>query len=205
LLKSKGEAHLEGFWDLLGLFWTADQIVEWKQRLFPESHPENGIDSCYNLICLSPEVHRLWAKGLFALKPIKDAEKPNEITVQFFWLPTYKHQKHDRIDILTEPQSSRGLTGSPDSYIIYNQGHRVYKRVESGQSFKIVTENPDTHPLPDYEILNMQWCLQRLVSMSGAAGWYELDFSWNNDTISKWVSDTMISDASIRSENLICV
>ena len=219
LLKSKDNIHLEGFWDLLGLFWTADQLVEWKRRIFPENIPEKDIGCCRNLICLSPEVHRLWKKGLFALKPIKDDSKPNEITVEFFWLPKSKHKKHDRVDILTEPQSSRGLTGSANAYILYDQGGEVYKKVESGQSFKIVTENPDTHPLPDYEILNMQWHLQRLVSMSGAVDWCESDFSdsaspllnyndtiWNHDTISEWLSDTMTSGAEDQSGNiLICV
>ena len=60
----------------------------------------------------------------------------------------------------------------------------------------------DTHPLPDFEILEMQWALQRLVSMSGAAGWVDLedrdsDSTLNGDeclfdrqTVSKWVADT---------------
>ncbi|KAN0080938.1 hypothetical protein V8E54_004142 [Elaphomyces granulatus] len=113
-LKSKDDIHLEGFWDMLALFWTPEQLVEWKRRIFPENIPEKDIDSCHNLICLSPEVHRLWTKGLFALKP-----------------------------------SSRGLTDSANAYIIYGQGGEVYKKVESGQSFRIVTENPETHPLPD--------------------------------------------------------
>lgn len=82
---------------------------------------------------------------------------------------------------------------------------RDTKRVASGQSFRIVTEHPDTNPLPDYKILEMQWHLQKLVSMNGAVGWSEeLDFSdsgsglfddtdviWNNDSISKWASDML--------------
>jgi hypothetical protein len=197
---------------MLALFWTPEQLVEWKQRIFPENIPEKDIDGCHNLICLSPDVHRLWTKGLFALKPVK-GENPNEITIQFFWLPTSKHKRHDRIDILTEPQSSRGLADSANAYILYGQGG---KKVESGQSFRIVTENPETHPLPDYEILNMQWHLQRLVSMSGAADWYQTDFSssaspllnynatmWSQDKISEWVSDMMASGSE--HPGLICV
>jgi hypothetical protein len=90
-LKSKDDIHLEGFWDMLALFWTPEQLVEWKRRIFPENIPEKDIDSCHNLICLSPEVHRLWTKGLFALKPVK-GENSNEITIQFFWLPTSKQE-----------------------------------------------------------------------------------------------------------------
>jgi hypothetical protein len=32
LLKSKGNIHREGFWDLLRLFWTAYQLVEWSGK-----------------------------------------------------------------------------------------------------------------------------------------------------------------------------
>jgi hypothetical protein len=133
------------------------------------------------------------------------------MTVQFFWLPKYQHQKDDRIDILTPPESSKGLTGTADTYVICDLGGENYKKIESGQSFRIVTENPQTHPLPDYNILDMQWHLQKLVSMSGAAGWCELDSSdsdsalyngndtiWNNDSILKWMSE-------VTSGSLICV
>jgi len=33
----------------------------------------------------------------------------------------------------------------------------------------ITTENPDTNPLPSFELLQMQWILHRLVAISGAA------------------------------------
>jgi hypothetical protein len=67
---------------------------------------------------------------------------------------------------------------------------------------QIKSDNIDTHPLPDFEVLEMQWVLQRLVSMSGAAGWVDLEDRdsdsiltgdeclFDRQTVSKWVADT---------------
>ena len=63
------EERLKGFWNLLSLFWREG----------------NGrsprADTCCNLIHLNHEVHRLWIKDLFAFKPIKSFEDPNELMI----------------------------------------------------------------------------------------------------------------------------
>jgi hypothetical protein len=40
----------------------------------------------------------------------------------------------------------------------------------------MTTDNPETKPLPDPGLLEMQWHLQRILAMSGAARWREEDF-----------------------------
>jgi hypothetical protein len=189
------EQRLEGFWKLLSLFWPRDKINSWKAKVFSG---EEGPDTCRNMICLEPTAHRLWTKGLFAFKPVKTSDDPSVLSLLFVWQPKYDHRKDDHIDIMDKPKSCKGLTGSSDWWLYLGSS----KRVETGDIFQIRSDNIDTHPLPDFEILEMQWALQRLVSMSGAAGWVDLedrdsDSTLNGDeclfdrqTISKWVTDT---------------
>jgi hypothetical protein len=47
--------------------------------------------------------------------------------------------------------------------------------IKSGDTFALRTVNPITHPLPSFELLEMQWHLNRIVSMSGAADIYDDD------------------------------
>jgi len=54
--------------------------------------------------------------------------------------------------------------------------------IRSGETFTFTTKDPEKLPLPSLELLKMQWVLQRLVGMSGAAGWPNLD-SFDDDTI----------------------
>ena len=51
------------------------------------------------------------------------------------------------------------------------------REIESGEIFELTTNNPETHPLPSWELLEMQWFLQRVVAMSGAAGWPQFERS----------------------------
>jgi len=44
--------------------------------------------------------------------------------------------------------------------------------------FLFKTDNPETQPLPNFELLDMQWVLTRLTAMSGAA---ELDDGYGGD------------------------
>ena len=54
--------------------------------------------------------------------------------------------------------------------------------IRSGETFTFTTKDPKNLPLPSVELLEMQWVLQRLVGMSGAAGWPNLDDD-DDDTV----------------------
>jgi hypothetical protein len=55
------------------------------------------------------------------------------------------------------------------------ENDRSISRIRSGETFTFTTKDPKNLPLPSLELLEMQWVLQRLVGMSGAAGWPSLD------------------------------
>jgi hypothetical protein len=125
----------------------------------------------------------MWNRGLFALKPLELSRDRKKLTVQFFWQVPGNYEMGSRIDLLTEPTSSKGLD------IIAN-GHWLNRlendgstpRIRSGETFTFTTNDPQNLPLPSLELLEMQWFLQRLVGMCGAAGWPSLDDD-DDDTV----------------------
>ena len=171
--RSKISKMIPEFWQSLHLFWDKDRIKKWKETIFPDSqNPHTGVDRCFNLISLSSGAHDIWTKGLFALKPLKLSSDRKELTVQFFWQVPSNYDIESRIDLLTEPTSSEGLEIVANGYWltrVEDDGSSHF--ICSGELFTLTTKDPENLPLPSMELLEMQWILQRLVGMSGAAGW----------------------------------
>jgi hypothetical protein len=93
------------------------------------------------------------------------------LTVQFFWQVPGNYEEESQIDLL------------PNGCIltrIDDNGSRSF--IQSGETFTFTTKDPKNLPLPSLELLEMQWALQRLVGICGAAGWPGLD-SIDDDTI----------------------
>jgi hypothetical protein len=159
------------FWDLLGVFWNEDRVAKWRNKIFPNpNHP--GVEACFNLISLSAEARWHWNIGCFALKPLEISDDKKKLTVQFFWQPQYSHGSKDPVDLLKEPLSSRDLGFTEKKGIecfLSRQDDRSLRRIESGDIYTITTDDPAKRPLPSWELLEMQWVLQRLTAMSGGA------------------------------------
>lgn len=43
--------------------------------------------------------------------------------------------------------------------------------ISSGDVFQITTHNPKIHPLPSFEILQLQWLMHRVRALAAAAGY----------------------------------
>ena len=164
------------FWKLLYLFWNEDQVNEWRRKIFPNpENPNTAVDEPFNLICLAPDAHDMWNDGEFALKPLELSSDNTELTVQFFWQVRNMYDADSRIDLLTEPASSKGLNEG--------DGRRLFDYDDNGNSFRTslliqdhLTGRTTVTKLGSVE---MQWYLHRLVAMSGAAGWPILE--WDDD------------------------
>ena len=164
-------------WRSLAVFWGKDQINKWKNTIFPDSqNPDIGVERCFNLTSLSQQAHTMWNDGLFALKPLNLSRDQKTLTVQFFWQVPGDYEIDSEVDLLTEAPSSEGLDligGGVFLNRLENDGSSP--RICSGETFTFTTKDPKNLPLPSLELLEMQWVLQRLVGMSGAAGWPSLD------------------------------
>jgi len=165
------------FWRLLRIFWDKDRVEKWKRTIFPNpQNPDVGVESCFNLISLTPTAHDMWNKGLFALKPLELSRNRKKLTVQFFWQVPGGYKIKSRIDLLTEPVSSEGSNIVGDGYFLSRSENDSHIRpIQSGETFTFTTKDPQNLPLPSLELLDMQWVLQRLVGMCGAAEWPTLD------------------------------
>jgi hypothetical protein len=174
------------FWEQLSLFRDKDRIDKWKNTIFPDSqNPGIGVERCFNLISLSPSAHDMWNKGLFALKPLKLSPDRKTLTVQFFWQVPGNYKFGSKVDLLTETPSSEGLdtvTKASTQYWLTRIENGSFPPICSGETFTFTTTDPKNLPLPSLELLEMQWVLQRLVGMCGAAEWPSLD-EFDDDTV----------------------
>jgi HNH endonuclease len=150
------------FWAVLELFWSADRIKSWYESIFST---DSGTEIVPNLMCLCPNAHRYHERALFALKPIEVSEDKGKLRVQFYWLP--RNKLSNSIDILTVPAIPDNENGAIHEIGLWNI--KTDERIRSGYVLDIETEDPEKLPLPDTRLLDMQWVLNRVSALSGAA------------------------------------
>ena len=86
--------------------------------------------------------------------------------------------------MLCDPSSLDGRSEGPGLARLFNHEKPIASTplsdhiIQSGDEIQLTTEDPENRPLPHWEILEMQWILNRVVAMSGAAEVNEFD---NND------------------------
>jgi hypothetical protein len=161
----------------LELFWSEEKVATWKAKVFPDGISKKGQEEVYNLISLAPNVHAMWGRGLFALKPISESDDRKTLIVQFFW-QTKQKDSFPTISLTTQPHSTKGLeqsTGAHGGSIWLHDKNK--KQIQSGDSFELNTDDPITKPLPSFELLELQWFLQRVQGMAGAAD-VDLEEPW---------------------------
>jgi hypothetical protein len=155
------------FWRHLRNFWSEEKIAIWQAELFPSGIFEAGVERVYNLITLSSDAHRLWAQGGFALKPISMSDDKMTLKIQFFWQKRQENT-HAAMSLLATPHSTKDLNEYQGDYgasWLYGVGRKIC----SGDYFDLQTDDPETKPLPSFQLLELQWFLQRVVGMAGAA------------------------------------
>jgi hypothetical protein len=152
---------------MLRNFWPEEKITTWEAAIFPDGPGECGLETARNMITLSADAHILWNKGAFALKPISVSEDNTTLTIQFFW-----QAKHPlvmpTINLTTIPLSTRNLESNDETRLI-DCRQSEDRRIKSGDLFELTTDDPEARPLPSMALLEMQWFLQRVMGMAGAA------------------------------------
>ncbi|KAE8338380.1 hypothetical protein BDV24DRAFT_166404 [Aspergillus arachidicola] len=138
---------VERFWYIMKVFWDDDRVQRWKSGDFCD--------------------------GRFALRPMQ-IDDSRTIKVQLFWQKGLSNPLA-RVDLLMKPESSRGLYGCKGhSLAVFTgtykeNGEPIYRAIASGDAFTISTNDPETMPLPSQALPEMQWYLQRIAGMGGAA------------------------------------
>lgn len=140
-------------------------------------------------MCLSPSAHRYYRKGYFALKPISLSDDKKCLTVKFFWL--CKESRPSNVNLCETPLLE-GRDQGPGYARLWN--HETTNLIQSGDELPLETEDPENLPLPSWALLEMQWFLNRVVAISGAAD-IEDDYYDNDDD-----DDSLLSLDSLEQE-----
>ncbi|GBF65360.1 hypothetical protein TMEN_8077 [Trichophyton mentagrophytes] len=99
-------------------------------------------------------------------EPIRRSDDGKEFTVKFYWLPLRKPATQG-VDLLTDPTIPEDLVGIAKDYRAWNTF--TGEEIASGREIVLTTRDPENFPLPSWDLLDLQWTLQRLVALSGAA------------------------------------
>jgi hypothetical protein len=152
------------FWTILRVFWRQERVDRWYQAIFPR-----GTEVVDNLMCLAPSVHKYHERVQFALQPISLAENGKRLTVRFWWLPRFEHPNEGvpAGERPTIPEDMDGRMGRQSKTKLYNVD--TDQKICSGDEIILETCDADTLPLPNWDLLEMQWVLQCIAAMSGSA------------------------------------
>ncbi|CAK7273589.1 hypothetical protein SEPCBS119000_005738 [Sporothrix epigloea] len=150
--------------NMLISFWGKDKAEAWSSQYLKSRVTE----SPKNLLCLNRQLHFWWGKCRLALKPLRTLD-PCTIKVQLHWLRRSITKPKTVSDGSFDDISS--LCGGENDYQSWGQPPVAHRKsglpLRTGQIFTIRAEDPED--LPSFELLEMQWDLQRIAAMSGAA------------------------------------
>lgn len=144
---------------MLKILW-AQRIGKWEGRF------KNGTEFVENEVSFSPSLHRYHAKGLFALQPIEATSDGRSLKLGFYWLNKRQVERSkEMVDLMDIPALAHDFRPK-DIAICSSRDEHI---IRSGEVIELITKDPEKLPLPDWHILEMQWVLQRLVALKGAA------------------------------------
>lgn len=155
-------AGVNMFWLTLRMFWTEERVNRWWSAVFDDNY---GTEKPENLITLSPNAHKMHTQGYFALEPIGLDPDRRKLTLCFWWLRQGKSDQ--KVSISDFPDLNSTYDPQGDCIGLLNM--QTYRPLRSGDVIVLTTPDPDTHPLPDTRILELQWTMNRVAAMRGSA------------------------------------
>ncbi|KAG9232479.1 hypothetical protein BJ875DRAFT_77387 [Amylocarpus encephaloides] len=102
------------------------------------------------------------------------------------------------MSLLTTPSSTQGLDQNSGAFRGPVELFKNRQNIRSGDYFKLQTDDPATKPLPSFQLLELQWFLQRIQGMVGAA---DIDWLSLSDSASD-ISDMELLDLELGEEDL---
>ncbi|KAL4790990.1 hypothetical protein BDV19DRAFT_371441 [Aspergillus venezuelensis] len=159
-------------WDTLRHFWSEAKVLAWEKAISGSL----GTENVSNLRCLMTYVHCLWGTSASALKPLAASDDGKEMSVVFYWLEQALYSQDCNLqDAPTMPKDNDRVRN--ESFVLVDSLERLDgRRIVSGDVMTFRTENPETHPLPSYQLLEMQWFLTRDAALSGVAELVDPDY-----------------------------
>lgn len=112
-----------------------------------------------NILPLSPYARSLWDANEFGLRPISSGTS-ERMYVQMYWMPPVRAQRSGRKPrISSRPRfildgRRRQMEGT---------GRHSYPRIQTGDVYELVTDDPVQKPLPNIDILILRYTLLRVL------------------------------------------
>ncbi|KAI1955797.1 hypothetical protein LOZ58_006608 [Ophidiomyces ophidiicola] len=153
------------FFNLLRVLWS-QRIEKWKTLL------RNGAEFLENMISFTPTLHRCHSLGLFGLQPIEASSDGKLLKLKFYWLSKRESLNNTMTDITDIPALPDDVELEDMKICNGKDGHMI----NSGEVIELTTLDPERWPLPSWDLLEMQWVLQRLTALRGAAGLPDMVF-----------------------------
>lgn len=164
-------------WDYLKIFWPAPEVDAWLTFL----HTPRQTEALENIITMDLMVHGVWDRCGFALQPVDLSDDGKVLTLKFYWLEqgemTMFGHGYTREKMIERPDFPDNLTRGPYELRFYDSLNDSW--VTSGMEIKMTTFT--AYPLPSFELLNLQWHLQRVIAMAGGADFLEPDLGDDSD------------------------
>lgn len=133
-------------------FWACLQVSElrlWKKLIFHGlDNPTKVTYACFNSICISPEIHRMWRMEPFALRPLEYNATVTELEVKWHWQPKQEHSIQDSVPLNKPPLSSSSLNSTKAKsnhpiYLLVEFSSEAIRRVKTEDRFVLRTEDPE--------------------------------------------------------------
>lgn len=170
----EGEKDFRDFNLTLRMFWTEEHIHSWHKSITGD---KVTTEVCQNMITLCTHVHGAWEKAAWALKPLRVSDDHKKLEAQFFWLQIGTYAKG--VSVMTRPSLPDRLPSGPKDFFLHDC--KTLRQITSGNVIVIETDDPINHPLPSFELLQMQWVLHRVLALSGAGEADDKDFDPDDD------------------------
>ncbi|KAK2802267.1 hypothetical protein FQN50_007448 [Emmonsiellopsis sp. PD_5] len=146
------------FFELLRDLWS-ERVGQWK------GHLDNGTEFIENMLTFTPTLHRCHAAGLFGLQPIEASGDGKSLKLKFYWLAQRETPGNNLVDITDIPTLADDVELESTKISSSEDGHII----NSGEVIELTTSDPVNLPLPSWDLLELQWILQRLTALKGAA------------------------------------
>jgi hypothetical protein len=188
LLKQKpGADFLKGqldFWNIMRTCWHKETLIPWTAALYVSQ----GQQESAGMVTISSDFDKLWFEGRFGLEPLKLTHGGKHLEARFFWLP--KAEYNPSVPLMTRPS----LAGDIDCYRLGRQFG-----IKSGEVVVFKTDNPMIDPLPSWDLLHLQWTLNRVLAASGVIDLVEKDIG--DDSSSESLVESFKSFEETNEEN----
>ncbi|KKZ60613.1 hypothetical protein EMCG_04714 [[Emmonsia] crescens] len=137
----------------------AQRIEKWKSLL------DNGTEFVENVLSLTPTLHHFHSAGLFGLQPIEASLDGKSLKLKFYWIAQQETTSNTMVNLMDIPTFPNDVELEDIKICNAKDGHII----KSGEVIKLTKSDPEQHPLPTWDMLELQWIMQRLTALKGPA------------------------------------